>query len=547
MRLQLLTALLLLAVIMGGSLTSKKAIANKNRMRLKKSIAKRVKQEQLVRRSELVVGMLNMEGYKVRGMVDVGEAASARNMDVICLVETHLRKEDRKMIELEGYDTVEVRREDANDDMNGGGLAILTRKKSGLIFKQHKPKISNFDHAYVEKERMWVTYDSARGKTAICCLYLGFQASDDRHAKRNEGILKVLSEEIFSLRGGKYRICLQGDFNSWVGCDPVQGGIKGNHKAVNKNGKRFLAFLQENGLVHLNGACWVPGDEATRLAAGLWTRHSPDHRSSTVIDYAVVAAEYLGTVKSLEVDDKGILGGSSDHNFLVTRLQDQFEMNKKQPVKVVKKRGWALVEDVDMEPFRVLVQAGLASMGQDDGGGVSLAHRLDAILLKSLEEGVGRRPAPVAANKKVYPKVIVKLIKERKCLEMVWKTKKSAFASSSSQEPPDSLVIAAQNLQSKVAELEEALASFARQRRRPLMGRCKGKNKRDRQLFWSYVSRKTKTTTDIEAIQCKTSGKLKCKPQEIINEVYNYLKEIFSGIDPEERGQPENGFVFCPA
>ena len=76
----------------------------------------------------------------------------------------------------------------------------------------------------------------------------------------------------------------------------------GNHPDVNRNGLRFLQFLKDTQSMHVNGAA--------DLATGLWTRHGSG--ISSILDFAVVPLDHIGTVKSLFVDDNGLWGGSSD-------------------------------------------------------------------------------------------------------------------------------------------------------------------------------------------------------------------------------------------
>ena len=171
--------------------------------------------EVVSRKQGLGIGTFNMNGKSVQGMEDIKRAMISRDVEVMCLVETHVRKEDKKGPSVEGYDMHQSCRE--GGDKKGGGLAILTKKGSRLAFKRYSPKIENARLSYVNKERMWVTYESQHGKTAIGCVYLGCHNDDGRHDEHNEGIYKVLAEEVYILRGKGFRVILQGDFNAWVG------------------------------------------------------------------------------------------------------------------------------------------------------------------------------------------------------------------------------------------------------------------------------------------------------------------------------------------
>ena len=149
----------------------------------------------------------------------------------------------------------------------------MVRKSVGVKFKKHSPSISQKDLNYVANGRLWVTYQSQHGKTALCTVYLGFHHTNGRHYEWNKGILEVLAEEVRDLRDTGHRVILQGDFNSHVGSNLQQGGIPDNlpHQP-NKNGELFLTFLQENHLTHLNGAVRQQDDWNTRLCQGMWTR-----------------------------------------------------------------------------------------------------------------------------------------------------------------------------------------------------------------------------------------------------------------------------------
>jgi hypothetical protein len=190
--------------------------------------------EMLRRKSTMNLGMLNMEGWKEQKMMDVRGAMRVRDLDTMVLIETHLRRESNEKIKVKGCEVFESRRSDAEKDKKGGGLAIICRKKEGVVFSQHKPNVKDPNLAYINKERIWVTTTTPGGKTAICGVYLACQAKDNHHIRWNEGIYRVLSEEIFALRAKGFRISLQGDFNSWVGDSLSQGGIPGNHRKITR-------------------------------------------------------------------------------------------------------------------------------------------------------------------------------------------------------------------------------------------------------------------------------------------------------------------------
>ena len=166
------------------------------------------KGEVVLRKKSISIGLLNVNGYSDVTAKDVEDAVSRQDIDIICVVETKKRLEDRDKIRMKGFDVHETRRADVDEDKHGGGLAIFTRKKDGIIFNRYNPEIKDENQSFVNKERLWVTFDSKKGKTAVCCLYLGCQNSADSHGKWNEDILSVVSSEVLNLRSLGYRVNL---------------------------------------------------------------------------------------------------------------------------------------------------------------------------------------------------------------------------------------------------------------------------------------------------------------------------------------------------
>ena len=493
----------------------------------------RADHETLSRKKQIVIGMLNVEGCKDQGMADVEAAVVSRGIDVMVLVETHRRREDKEKLRMKGFEVFETRRVTAEKDKKGGGLAMMVKKEDGLVCSRYQPKISNPDLGYVDKERIWVTTSTNDAKTAICGVYLAcFVAGAPRERQAgpwNDGILEVLTEEIFKLRGMGYRICVNGDFNAHIGNNLSDGGIPGNHRSTNSNGQRFLRFLSSNNLVHINGACRQPGDWSTRLTRGLWTRHSHDYSSTTVIDYVVVSKEHLDTVLEMEIDQKGVLGGASDHNFMVTKLKDSF-VCKTRMVKGSMKPGWDIKDEQDWSKYKEALENEMDIMeGVDDGSVEGLAGKVKQVLLAGMNKGVGRRKPKPSVDKPKFPREIVQLMKQSRELERVWKTEKSDFADSRLGCPSNSLIVAQEKLNDKKVEVRAAVQAFKRQKRRPFLKTCNAKNKKDRKFFWKYVSRKEKGTSSISALQQKSSGVMVFKSEELAAEVTEYMMEIFSG------------------
>ena len=209
------------------------------------------------RKSSIGLGCLNLNGWSETAKHDVEAALEDKSLDIFSLVETK-KKPYSKRIEIDGFKVFETRRKgdvgEGGSDKEGGGLACAVRETAGITYSQYDPKISDPNLLYVSSERLWIKYQSNHGKCAVATVYLGFQASDNRHLDWNKGIYNVLEEEVRVLRGEGYRVLIQGDFNSWIGNNPEEGGIQGNNAKITPNGKLFLAFLSRNKLVNVNGA-----------------------------------------------------------------------------------------------------------------------------------------------------------------------------------------------------------------------------------------------------------------------------------------------------
>ena len=94
------------------------------------------------------VGLLNMEGWKEHKMVDIEYAMRVEDLDVMVLIETHCRQEARGKLESAGCEVFESRRSEKDKDKKGGGIAVVCRKKEGVVFVQHKPSVKDPELAY---------------------------------------------------------------------------------------------------------------------------------------------------------------------------------------------------------------------------------------------------------------------------------------------------------------------------------------------------------------------------------------------------------------
>ena len=330
-------------------------------------------------KKELKTSFLNVDGLSRTSLADVHDFIDSTDPDVVFLFETKRREEQICFdIGIESYDHFEVRRSDVSKHKKGGGIACFTRKVDGIHFERFHPDLPA-DLEYVNYERVWLKVNSLRTKTAILGVYAGCQYDDDRHAVWNSQLYEVLKAEVNQLRSEGFRIKFCGDFNGHVG-SKIGHGIPGNNPDINRNGQRFLNFLDSCSLRHINGECRIPGLADTRICQGLWTWQKGNARS--VIDYAGVSEEHLHSVESMFVDEKGIYGGNSDHNWITLVLKDYFR--KKVLRKNVRaKERWDIKEDQDWNTFQEHLTAALPSFNEAKSKGVDVLAQSIAQALRS--------------------------------------------------------------------------------------------------------------------------------------------------------------------
>ena len=470
----------------------------------------------------LICSMLNVDGYSEATFSDVRSTLTQRRPDLCIIIESKRRFEEQGMnIEVEGYNVSEARRSDVSSDKGGGGIAVYTRISEGLIFRDYDPDIQNPDHQFARTERVWKTVETPNGKTAICGVYLGFQASDDRNGIWNDRLLDLLRIEVSALRRQGFRTVLLGDFNAHLG--NIDGiGVPGNHPGVNKNGLRFLKFLKETQSMHVNGN--------TDLTTGLWTRHRAG--ISTVIDYAVVPIDQVGSVKSLFVDDEGSLGGSSDHNWLELVLVDSFVRLKRIRNNSVKKERWAITSVLDWTAFTAAVDTALATLDTTVDVEV-LAGSVCNILLEAGVKHVGLKTSRGRSLKSTaLPKACVDALALKRQLGSNWKTLLSSLSKLSPVLKDEAAVAAVNIAEADFLDQSRLVDKLFMERRShnkfKVLEKCKGFSTDALKCFWSYVNKSVKQSCDIDAV-VTSEGVLKCNPHDIKDEVEKHLVKVFDG------------------
>ena len=475
-------------------------------------------------KDKLKCALLNTDGLQLPTLSYVRSTLLENPVDICILLETKRRLEETNFsIDVDGYNVQEYRRSDAAGDRGGGGIAIYTKK--GTLFTEHQPKIDNPDHLFVNNERVWRIIHSAKSKTAVCAVYAGFQAADNRHSTWNDILFSVLKSEIADLRRAGYRVVLLGDMNSHVGSAPGVG-IQGNHASINRNGIRFLDFLKESHCTHINGI-----QDVTK---GLWTWQRGG--LSTVLDYAVVSSEHISSVKSMFIDDRGCYGTGSDHNWIFLTLNDLFKKKVKISNLPSKCESWNMKFDQDWSTFQSKVDELVDQIDlKSNCSTEALALTAAKVLKEAGIEDIGFRSSFSSTSHKAsrLPWSLVSELKVKLNLEREWKAKTSNFNSLPISQQTASLkneVLACERAyldqKHKVSSLFFLRKQASKQK---ILRECSGNSSDAKRKFWTYISKSVKKPGEIDLVVSAENDLHYSSPDDIIDQVEGHLLKVFNG------------------
>ena len=476
-------------------------------------------------KSTLRASFLNVDGLNEITLEDVSGTIREKNQDIVFLLETKRRAEEIGIdISIPGYSFHEAKRSSLAGDKDGGGIVVYTKLADGLLFKRHTPDIKNAEDYFVNTERLWMTLESKKGKTAVCGVYLGCQSSTDKNGAWNDTIYRIIQQEAFSLRSKGYRILYLGDFNGHIGCQEGVG-VPGNSPRINPNGRRFLDFLVATDSRHINGECRIPGRPETLITKGLWTRQRSGW--SSIIDFGAISKEHLNSVVSMEVDDQGVFGGGSDHNWIFIILSDSFVIKKRISNLQVRKNQWNIQEDQDWSAFQEHVLGSVPSL--DSSTTNNLASSISASILGALHATIGLRGPSVLKKPQTLPPDLVKEFRMQRLLETTWKSLNKAHANNTN----DEVASAEQRFLEQKSKASDLLLLHRKNKRFTIIDKCSGNTPRARKNFWSFVSPNKKQSSEISAVIDPVTGVIKCDLVEIEAAVASHLTEVFQGsFDP---------------
>ena len=479
------------------------------------------------KKTTLKLGLLNIDGLSMSKLHDITSTTMAEALDIIVVLETKRSQEDcHEDITIPGYSCYETLRSEANGDKDGGGVAMYCRLAQGLVCTKYTPEIEDPEEYFVNSERQWILIQSDNyTKTAVCGVYMERSSWKNRDSQWNDHIYSRLLKEVVDLRAEGFRVVVQGDFNGWVGAELASGGIPGNRREINKNGRMFLDFLHSSGMVHVNGATKVKGDWSTKLTSGLWTRQRAG--TSTILDYSAVSEEFMDTVVCMVIDDRGGLGGGSDHNWQILTLRDSFSSKSRANGLPVKKTIWNHSKVEDWKPFTGVVTSLMDHVDTTDVD--KFGTDMVSALVEGLKRTVGRKTVSNAPRVKTLPGGIVSEIKKKRALEKVFKSAQTRFSAGN---PDVSKVYVDKSEEVFLAQksrVDVLISQYKTMKRREVSLKCMGTDKGSTKLFWSFISEKQKKSSDITALIHPQTKVLKCEPADVKDIAEKFIIDLFQG------------------
>lgn len=469
-----------------------------------------------VPKENIKVVLHNCNGFDDITEYDTMNLIKSQKPEIVGILETHHREEDTKKIKVPGYRTFETRRSDLAGDTEGGGIMILAKKTSGVKIEERRFKIKKKELEYVAKERMWVTAVTGADKVAVGFVYVSHQSSTDKWGKWNDGIYEILEGEVRKLKEQGFRILLEGDFNGWIGCG--EEGVPGNRDEINKNGERLLCFLRSSGMNHLNG---------TRVCRGLFSRHGK--KSSTLLDYVCTLKKDIPMVKSVFVDERGVLGGHSDHVFVITTLHIDFYSTSTPTTKSRLATKWKLEQPIDWEKYKKILDNNLLQIPEIDKKNVhDFAKGLNVAMVQSLEQVVGKAE-DMKRQPKLYPESVRKELKNLTLASSEWREARSRVSKEPTEENNMTMMIKELKMESQQNKVDERMKEFWNQKRSEVVGKISEPGVKSTKLFWTYVTNKSLSPTTFTSVDDPMTNETVSSEEGIKRVVEEFLEKLFKG------------------
>ena len=286
----------------------------------------------------------NINGFNSRTigikLVDRGFLRVLRDIDIVCLTETHMHRGNLNYLNIPGFQILGYKNREKNKKSNTapGGIAIFVRENVLRFCTIIKTDNENTIWTKLKKGLTGATKD----------IFLATSYLSPAQEKSNSNTkISQLCEEISRFQD-KGHVIINGDLNAWTGnindtIPPdksdenfhiINNDIPPNrnsmHKNVNKRGLELLDMCKSLGLYILNGR--KIGDPF-----GAFTSFQANGNS--VVDYLITSDSLADEVVKLKIGD--FVPWLSDHCPLLYELEitgNALEPNQKQLLKPVPKQ-----------------------------------------------------------------------------------------------------------------------------------------------------------------------------------------------------------------
>ena len=191
---------------------------------------------------------------------------------VICLVETHLAKEDT--ISIEGYDL--IFRNDSTSDSGSILIACENRLRSITVQVDEYSEVG---------QTLFIKLDNRRVQLRIGAIY-----APQESRTLNQDLKKLytaIEDNISEASQRNEKLVLIGDFNCKVG-----NCIQGNTETKTKGGRVLLKMVEKHNLCKVN---------ANSNCQGIWTGFQNEEKS--VIDYVITREAHKEVIKKMMIDE----------------------------------------------------------------------------------------------------------------------------------------------------------------------------------------------------------------------------------------------------
>ena len=182
----------------------------------------------------------NVRGIKskVKSLQDV---VMETQPTVICLVETHLQKDE--ILEIEGYEIIRNDRQ-----QQGGGVLIAYKSELHHIIKE-------VNRESVNGETIWIKIDNNKQRIRLAVVY----APQERRSERTKikQMYDNIENEIIKANENNEKVLIIGDMNCKIGTK-----IAGNKSKVSMAGKIMNTMMEKHNLTPIN---------SNSKCEGLWT------------------------------------------------------------------------------------------------------------------------------------------------------------------------------------------------------------------------------------------------------------------------------------